>query len=152
MTTHAVRAKAMALTGKDVGKSWLYRFKKRHPELKSSWSSTIDGARAKQINETVVQDFYDILIGEIAGSHIPPENIFNMDEKGVVCGEHDRVKVWVDSKQKSTVNIGEKERELTTIIECVCADGESISLMIIFKGVRQSREWYVENDNGMNAT
>jgi hypothetical protein len=152
MTTHAARAKAMALAGRDVRKVWLYRFKRRHPELKTVWSSTIDGARARQINETVVQDFYDKLIGEIAGSHIPPENIFNMDEKGVVCGQHDRVKVWVDGKQKNTVNIGEKERELTTIIECVCADGESISPMIIFKGVRQSREWYVENDHGMNAT
>jgi hypothetical protein len=58
MKTHAAQAKAMALAGKNVGKSWLYRFKKRHPELKTVWASTIDSARAKQINLAVVQDFY----------------------------------------------------------------------------------------------
>ncbi|KIM29371.1 hypothetical protein M408DRAFT_68262, partial [Serendipita vermifera MAFF 305830] len=75
-----------------------------------------------------------------------------MDEKGIVCGQDERVKVWVSRKQKNTVTIGEKERELTTIIETICADGQSIAPMIIFKGVRQSKQWFVEDDNGMNAT
>jgi hypothetical protein len=91
MNTHTVRAKAVALAGGGIGKNWVYRFKNRHPELKTVWSSTIDAARAKQVNPTVVQDFYDLLLGELVGNHIPPENIFNMDEKGIVCGQHDRV-------------------------------------------------------------
>jgi Tc5 transposase DNA-binding domain/helix-turn-helix, Psq domain len=152
MTSHAIRAKAMALAGRDLGKNWLHRFKHRHPEMKSVWSTTIDAARAKQVNMAVVQDFYDLLLGELVEGNIPPQNIFNMDEKGIVCGQHERVKVWVDRTQTNTVLIGEKERDLTTVIECVSADGGSISPMIIFKGVRQSKEWCVEDDNGLNAT
>jgi hypothetical protein len=61
------------------------------------------------------------------------------------------VRVWVDRIQKNTVAIGKKERELTTFIECVCANGGSISPMVIFKGVRQPKEWCVQDDNEMNA-
>lgn len=151
MTSHAIRAKAMALAGRDLGKNWLNRFKNQHPEMKSVWSTTIDATWAKQVNTTVVQDFYDLLLGELVEGNIPPQNIFNMDEKGIVCGQHERVKVWVDRKQANTILIGEKEHELTTVIECVSADGGSISPMIIFKGVRQSKEWCVEDDNGLNV-
>jgi Tc5 transposase DNA-binding domain/helix-turn-helix, Psq domain len=151
MTSGAVRAKAMALAGKDVGIGWTYPFRKRHPELKSVWSSTLDAARAKQVNATVVHHFYDLLMEELVGKHIPEENIYNMDEKGIVCGQHERVKVWVDKKQNNTMIIGDNARELTTIMECVCADGSSVSPMIIFKGVRQSKEWCVQEDNGLNA-
>jgi len=142
----------MALAGGNVGINWIYRFRSRHPTLKSVWSTTIDAARAKQVNVMVVQEFYDLLMEEMIEKHIPCKNIFNMDEKGIVCGQHDRVKVFVDRKQKNTVTIAGMERDLTTIIECVCADGEAISPMVIFKGIRQSRLWYVKNDNGLNAT
>lgn len=149
MTSHTIRAKAIVLAGQNIAPGWIYRFRKRHGILKSVWSSTIDGARARQVNPTVVQEFYDILIKELIGKNIPPENIFNMDEKGIVCGQHDRVKVWVDQSQKNTVLIGSKERELTTVIECICADGQAIRPMIIFKGVRQSKQWCSANDNGL---
>jgi len=151
MTTHNIQAKALVLAGTYVGECWIYQFKKRHPELKSVLASTIDAARAKQVNITVVQEFYDLLLEEVVGHHIPPKNIFNMDKKGIVCGQDEYVKVWVDRKQKNSVTIAEKERKLTTVIECVCADGQSIQPMIIFKGVRQSKQWCVQNDNGMDA-
>jgi Tc5 transposase DNA-binding domain/helix-turn-helix, Psq domain len=152
MNGGTIRAKAIGIAGVDLGQNWIYRFMRRHPDLKSVYAKKIDAARARQLNPAVVNDFYQKLVAELVENGIPAENIFNADEKGIVCGEEERVKVFVDRKHQSPRKIAQLNRELTTIIECVCANGTAMSPMIIFKGVRMSSLWCPQDDHGLNAT
>jgi hypothetical protein len=152
LTRHNIRFKAMVLSGRNVGINWIYRFLRRHPELKSVMASAMASNRARQVNWTVVQDFYNILFEELGTLCIPPANIWNADEKGLVCGNDGHVKVFVDRKQRKTVKIGVTDRDLTTVIECISPLGTSIAPMIIFKGKRQAQQWCTDNDRGLNPT
>jgi hypothetical protein len=82
---------ATVLARKEVGKNWIYRFQKRHRDIKSAWAQTMESAWAQQLNPAVVQDFYNKLITELVDGHIPVQNIFNANEKGIQCGEAEHV-------------------------------------------------------------
>jgi hypothetical protein len=150
LNTHALHAKAAVLAGQDVGQNWVNRFKVRHPILKTEWSSKVDYKRAKALNPAIVRDFYQKLIAELQGSCIPQCNIFNADEKGVKYGDDQRVKVFVSRRQKGARTVGNLNQELTTVIECVCADGTSIRPMIIFKGKKMSKYWFTQDSGGLD--
>jgi hypothetical protein len=151
MNNLTIRAKARALSGQNVGENWVYRFMRRHPDLKPVWAKKLDAARARGLNPAVVADFFKTLIAELITHGIPAQNIFNADEKGVMCGDDAPVKVFVDRNQRTVSQVTQQDRELTTVMECVCADGTAIPPMIIFKGVKKKVEWTVENDLGMRA-
>ncbi|KAG8811220.1 hypothetical protein FRC17_002570, partial [Serendipita sp. 399] len=57
------------------------------------------------LNQMVVKDFYDKLVEQLAKYNIPKQNILNVNEKGIVCGEDDQVKVFVSWLQKTVVKI-----------------------------------------------
>ena len=72
---------------------------------------------------------------------ILPENIYNMDEKGIQLGIGAKITAMVDHSQKSVYSIEDGNRELVTIIECICADGSILHPSVIFQGLRRSSEW-----------
>lgn len=88
-----------------------------------------------------VAKFYDILESVVTEYAIPPENIYNPDEKGVQFGVGERTQVLVDRDQKAVQSTEHGNRELVTIIECVCADGTSLHPSVIFEGARVNAEW-----------
>ena len=153
MTKQGITSKANAIIGREIGKKWAYNFFLRHHDkIESKRARTLDPKCARQVNPTIVKDFQRKLSDLVTGKNIPSRNIYNMDEKGIVCGGREQTKVFVSRGQRHAVKIGQNERDTTTIIECVCADGSYISPMVIFKGVRHSSRWYVEEDHGLNAT
>ncbi|PVF93652.1 hypothetical protein CPB86DRAFT_742216, partial [Serendipita vermifera] len=83
MTMHTVRAKAMVIAGKNVGVNWIYRFRKRHPEVKPASAKKRPSNRVRALNPTTVRDFYNKLIAELIENKIPVQNIFNADEEGI---------------------------------------------------------------------
>jgi hypothetical protein len=155
MDRSKIAAKASHILGRKVGSKWAYNFLIRHSDkLKKKWTQKLDSKRAKQLNPAVVKEHFKTVIKEIVDHDIPKENIWNMDEKGIVCGGKERTKVFISRDQKDATMIGQVERETTTVIECVCADGTAISPMVIFKGKRMSQRWCLkpEEDSGLNAT
>lgn len=76
---------------------------------------------------------------------ITEENIYNMDEKGIQLGMGKRVRAFVDRDQTSVTQVEDGDRELVTMIECVCADGTAIRPGAVFKGARRNLEWGREN-------
>lgn len=147
---HATRAKAMIISGQNVSVKWIYRFLERHPSLKTTIVRPYDKKRANAVNRPTVERFYAQLINELQANGIPQQNIFNADEKGITCGNDSAAKVLVDRKAKHTVKIGTQDRDITTVIECICANGSAITPMMIFKGARQSKLWHCEDDLGMH--
>lgn len=76
---------------------------------------------------------------------IPPENIYNADEKGIQLGVGKSVAAIVDRNQKNVQQVEDGNREMVTIIETVCADGTALPPSVIFQGKRRVLEWGKDN-------
>ena len=48
-----------ALPPRSLGKNWLDKFRKRHPEIQGVWTRKIDNARFKAIRKEIVQAWFD---------------------------------------------------------------------------------------------
>ncbi|KZP14232.1 CENP-B protein, partial [Athelia psychrophila] len=68
-----------------------------------------------------------------------------MDEKGIQLGVGKRVLALVDRDQKVVQQVEDGNRELVTVIECVCADGTAIPPSVVYQGARRDLEWGRDN-------
>jgi hypothetical protein len=119
----------LAISGKLPGKNWHHRFISRNPSLTFGKSSGLDPKRAKNFNKTVVLDYFEKrknLNDRYNG--IPPEQDWNMDEKGVQMGggrkNSGRKYIFVRNR-KERYHIHSDNLELVTVIECISAAGEA---------------------------
>ena len=62
---------------------------------------------------------------------ILPENVYNMDETGVMLSMLSSVKVLVSKNDSRNYRGAGVKRTMVTAIECISADGRSLSPMII---------------------
>ena len=126
-----IRAKATTICGKEVGKRWHKKFEKRHPGLRASKPSKLDPKRAKHFNETIINDYFDKLedLHSRYPGGIPPEHIWNMDEKGIQMGggcKKTGKKYYYFKDQKQRYRISSDNLELVTILECISAAGDIV--------------------------
>lgn len=150
--THSTLARyASEISGKPIGESWPKRFLARHPDLKVKATTSLEKCRAKALNRTAVEGFYDILEQVVAEFGIKKENTWNMDEKGVQLGIGAKVVAIVDRDQATVYSIEDGNRELVTIIEAVSADGRTLIPSVIFQGVRRNPEWGRPENNPSSA-
>ena len=145
LTATAITDYVADIAGCAVGESWVRCFKAHHPELKVKWSSMLEKCCAASLNPALVNEFYDLLEDTIKGYNIPPENIYNMDKKGIQLGIGQKVKAFIDRDQKDVYSIQDGNRELVTAIETVSADGSSLQPSVIFQGKRYDLEWGQNN-------
>ena len=78
---------AFDMTGEMPGKDWHRRFAQRHPELRRSKPSHLDPKRAQNFNQANITHFFNLtqqLMTQFP--NLPPEHIWNMDEKGIQLG------------------------------------------------------------------
>jgi hypothetical protein len=116
------RAQHLHPDNKKPSANWIYTFLKRHPDISLSSSSGLDPKRAKAFNKPVVNRFFDELSKIIEENVIPPENIYNMDEKGCQRGggkKSARRKYFYSRKQRSKYRLRSANLELITIIEAI---------------------------------
>lgn len=137
----AVAQHATLIAGTEISEKWVYRFRARHPELKAKWTTGLEQCRAQALNPTAVASFYEILDEVVEKYSIPQENIYNMDEKGIQLGVGKKVLALVDRDQKTVHQVEDGNRELVTVLECLCADGTAIRPSVVFKGSRRDLEW-----------
>jgi len=72
-----------------VGKAYIQRFLKRHPEVKSKLGRKIGNKRSREVTEEAVRGWYESLLKILTGRLIQKDHIFNMDETGTAledCG------------------------------------------------------------------
>jgi hypothetical protein len=142
MTYESVALCAGEISGQHtIGGSWPKRFLKRHPDLRMKKTVGLEKARAKGLNQTVVHEFFDMLADVINEYSILPENLYNMDEKGIQLGIGARITAMIDRDQKTAYSIEDGNRELVTIIEAICADGSVLHPSVIFQGQWRNLEW-----------
>jgi hypothetical protein len=75
------------LSGIVLGINWINQFEQHHPEIRASWPGNLDPKRTQNFNPTNVAYFYKLLKDVYdAFPDLPPEHIWNMDEKGIQFG------------------------------------------------------------------
>ena len=137
----AVAAHAKAISELEVGEAWVRRFRTWHPDLKAKWTTGQEKCRAGAFNKPTVTELYNTFEELKAQYNIKAKNTHNMDEKGCQLGVGGRIKALIDINQKDAQKIEDGNRELITIIECVCADGTMIRPNVVFQGKRHNMEW-----------
>ncbi|KAG8978572.1 hypothetical protein FRB93_010964 [Tulasnella sp. JGI-2019a] len=142
ITTPLFLEKISELCGITPRVNFIYRFKAHHPDLKVK--------QGKALNRSNIGGFFDLLEGIQAQYNIPPENIFNMDEKGVQLGignGHQRVLIDRDQKDVNALTNGNKE--MVTVLETVCADGSAdIPPYYIYQEVKIQRACIGVSESG----
>jgi hypothetical protein len=124
-----------------VSVTWPKCFCKRHPDLKMKKTTGLKKACAKALNRHAVNEFFDMLMEVIEEYGILPENLYNMNEKGLQLGIGARATAMIDCDQKTAYSVKDGNRELVTVIETICADGSILHPSVIFQGVRWNSEW-----------
>jgi hypothetical protein len=69
---------------------------KCHPELKVKQSQVLEQCRTSALNPAAIKGLYNMLNELVTEFNIPPENIYNMDEKGVQLGVGGSVTTIID--------------------------------------------------------
>ena len=70
------------ISGIAPGTNWIYHFEQCHPEIHMSRPGNLDPKRAQNFNPTNIAYFYKLLKDVYdAFPNLPPEHVWNMDEK-----------------------------------------------------------------------
>ena len=126
-----LEAVAGAILQKKIGKNWYKGFVERNSRILTAKPGRLDPKRAKNFNKTVINDYFDkveALHARFPGG-IPPEHIWNMDEKGVQMGggrKNQNKKFFYSRGQKQRQRLQSDNLELVTIVECVSAAGDVV--------------------------
>jgi len=124
----------------NLGKNWIHRFKKRHPELENRRVRRIDIQR-KHATETV-PEFFDWLKICLDQRSIKPENQYNMDETGIKMTLEGSE--WVLTFLKGQIELPDyPNRELSTFLECISVTGYALPFLAVFKGQKVLDHWFV---------
>ena len=123
------------------GKNWPQAFYTRHPELKSRRVRALDWSRhGDNIYEKVVR-WFSVIGPELHHPEIVADNIYNMDETGVLLSALNSLKVLVSSDDLSKSRGAGVHRTLITAVECVSASGRSLPPLIIWPATTHRSNW-----------
>ena len=89
--------------------------------------------------------FFNELTKLVEEFDVPAENIYNMDEKGCQRGggkKSSRRKYVYSKKQQARYKQRSANLELITVLETVCADGDTLKPCFVFPGTSFCPEWF----------
>ena len=126
-----------------VGINWTQRFVNRNPAIRTQRYRKYDYERALSEDPKKINEWFDLVRNSIQKYGTPPCDIWNFDESGFAMGvlSSGMIVTGTDSVSKqSSVQAG--NREWTTTIDAVNAEGAAIPPLIIFKGKMHQDVWY----------
>jgi DDE superfamily endonuclease len=127
-----------------LGKKWLRRFKRRQRNLRTERVEKIEAVR-NEVTAADLEKWFAELERVVRDFNILPRNIYNMDETGFNIGDFQARHVVLDTSVNSRYQAQPGRQEWLTSIECICADGSSISPLLIFTGETFVRQWVPPN-------
>ena len=150
LSQQAARVKAAKIIdGKPPSRKWYQSFLKRHPKLSDSRLQALDPKRARAFNPTTVDRFFLKLAAFLTENNIPPEHIWNMDEKGLQLNggrKGDRTKYLIERKTSMNYKAQSDDIRMVMVIECVSTEGVRVPPAFIFKGARVQKRWFPQSN------
>jgi hypothetical protein len=135
------QAPASDVTIKPPGKNWPQAFHKRHPELKAKRVKALDWNRHDNNIYDKTVHWFEVIGKELHDPVILPENVYNMDETGVMLSMLGSLKVLVGKDDLRAYRGAGVKRTMVTAIECISADGRSLLPMIIWPATTHRSNW-----------
>lgn len=134
--------------GQVPAKDWPQAFYKRHPELKAASMKAIDWQRHEKNIRTKVEHWSEVIGKQLSEREIMQENVYNMDETGVLLSDLNTVKVLVSrSDARKSRGVGLR-RTMITAVECISADGRCLDPLIIWPGKALRATWVSHDTPG----
>ncbi|XP_022102801.1 uncharacterized protein LOC110985790 [Acanthaster planci] len=121
---------------KRAGYDWLKQFYKRHPQLTTRKPEALSAARARAMNEVVVERYFKLLATTLTELQLndKPAQIFNADETGL-SSVHKPPKIIGQKGKKQVHSKTSAERGFnTSVLACANAVGSFVPPFVIFKG------------------
>lgn len=128
-------------TRRPIGKSWLNRFRQRHPEIQGVWTRQIEGVRHNTTNLELVKTYFEATTELYLQHQYPPERRYNMDESGFAVGTSQSSRALVNIREKSSWKVISGRQEWITAIECISAAGLAIPPLLIYKAKHTNTAW-----------
>ena len=123
------------------GKNWAMSFHKRHPELSAVRLKTIEWERHDHSIYEKCVHWFAVIGPQLADPILRRENIYNMDETGVLLSVLTELKVLVHSAElRKFRGVGTK-RTLITAIECFSMDGRVLNPLVIWPAETHRVNW-----------
>jgi hypothetical protein len=133
-----VKQKASLLAGKPVGVNWVYRFLHRHEDdLVFKNAAPMDRLRHEADSYLKYQSYFTYLESKLEEYQVPPDQTYNMDEKGFAMGIMNSSKrffsrdLWERKVVKAPLQDG--SRDWITVLACICADGTPLPPGLIYQ-------------------
>ena len=126
---------------KPPGKNWAQGFQKRHPSLKSRRVRAMDWKRHENNIYDKIIYWFKVIENVLQDPAILPENVYNMDETGVMLCMLGSVKVLISKDDPRDYRGAGVKRTMVTAIECISANGRSLLPMIIWPATTHRSNW-----------
>jgi hypothetical protein len=124
---------------KMAGKHWLYNFLGRNRALSLRNPEATSMARAKGFNRVAVKQFFDLLGSLYEKYRFAPNDIYNVDETGILTVPNKPSKVLALRGKKQVGSLTSGERGvLVTVETCVSASGCYVPPMFVFPRQREN--------------
>lgn len=144
---------------KRPGKNWPRAFEKRHPELQARRVRSIDWKRHGSNIHEKITEWFDVIGQILQDPCVLRENLYNMDETGVMLSMLGSAKVLVGKDDRQGSRGAGVKRTMVTAIECISADGRALLPLIIWPASTHRSNWttyetpgwhYAHSENGYN--
>ena len=83
-----------------LGINWTQAFLQWHPTLKSRFITGLDKERALAADPHIIQDWFDLFERVWKEHNVPPNDCYNMDEKGIMLGMIGNTRCIIPKEQK----------------------------------------------------
>ena len=135
--------RVLAIKGdyKPIGKRWMEGFLRRNPILRTKRARNIDSVRVNGATTPIIKSWFQTLLIP-AITRIKPENLYNMDESGIMEGVGANGLVVGSSERRSIQKKQPGSRAWTSFIECISASGNALPSLVIFKGKSVQQQWF----------
>jgi hypothetical protein len=124
---------------KPPGPNWAKAFEKHRPELTAKTSRPQDWNRLNIYDK--VKYWFEVIGKELRNPDILPENVYNMDETGIMLSMLNSVKVLVGKDDTHAYRGARVKRTMVTAVECISADGRCLNPMIIWPAKTHRANW-----------
>jgi len=126
---------------KPPGKNWPKAFEKRHPELKSRKVKAVDWNRHDNNIYGKITHWFEMIGKVLEDPDVLRENIYNMDETGVMLCMLGSVKVLAGKDDLRNYRGAGVKRTMITAVECISCDGRYLSPLIIWPANTHRSNW-----------
>ena len=135
------RQRSMNKATKPPGKNWPRGFQKRHPALKSRRVRAMAWERHENNIYNKIIHWFEVIREVLQDPAILPENVYNMDETGVMLCMLGSIQVLVSKDDPRDYRGAGVKRTMVTAIECISANGRSLLPMIIWPATTHRSNW-----------